>query len=72
METHPLTAFREEHDLTKAALAALLGVSKASITRWENGRRKPDRAALIRIKNKTGIEPRELRPDLVGMLGRGE
>lgn len=67
MQTHPLRAYREKHSppLSPADLARLLGVSRSYVLRLENGERKPGRALLPVIKQKTGIEPRNLRPDLV-------
>lgn len=72
MSNHPLTAYREANNLTKAALAELLDVSRASITRWEAGKRKPDRDELVKITHRTGISARDLRPDLAEMLERAE
>jgi len=54
---HPLTAYRAEHNLTPAGLARLLGVSRATVHRWETGERKPSRDKLPVIKEKTGIVP---------------
>lgn len=61
---HPLKTFREREGLSQEALAAMLGVKRPSITRWENRTRLPDADKLSRIKEKTGISPAELRPDL--------
>lgn len=68
MANHPLTSFRTANNLTKAELAALLGVSRATVTRWENGERRPAGPALQGIASKTGIPARELRPDLAEMI----
>lgn len=68
MEVHPLRAFRERNQLSQAQLADLLGVERPSVTRWENGTRKVDPDKLTRILEKTGIPPRELRPDLAAMF----
>lgn len=67
---HPLTAFRERQapPLSRAKLARLLGVSPASVTRWENGKRQPDKEMLPLIAERTGITPTELRPDLAELM----
>jgi transcriptional regulator with XRE-family HTH domain len=72
MTNHPLTVYRERHGLSKTALADLLGTSRANITRWESGGRKPSRRLIPMITGKTGISPRELRPDLVEMIEAAE
>lgn len=63
---HPLQAFREKQTppMTRAELARLLGVSRETVHRWENGKRDIDRKKLTDITEKTGISPHELRPDL--------
>lgn len=67
---HPLKAFRDRQDppLTQEQLAVLLGVSKASVSRWETGERKPELALLDGITAHTGIPAAELRPDLAGLF----
>lgn len=67
---HPLKAFRQRQTppLTQTALAELLGVSRASVSRWESGLRLPEEDLLPTIAEKTGIDPGELRPDLVRAL----
>jgi len=72
MTPHPLTKYREAKGLSKTALAARLGVSKASVSRWESGDRLPDHAAVLLILKKTGIPPRALRPDLAEMIEAAE
>lgn len=64
MDKHPLTDFRTREGLSQDDLAKLIGVSRETITRWENGTRKPDAATLPTIAEKTGIQPSTLRPDL--------
>lgn len=70
MDDHPLKSFREKHDpkLTQEALAGLLGVSKAAVSRWENGIRKPDEDLLTLISERTGIPVGDLRPDLARLF----
>lgn len=66
---HPLKAYRERQapPLTQNQLAELLGVSTATISRWETGIRKVDPDLLPSVAEKTGIAPVELRPDLAGL-----
>lgn len=64
MEVHPLKAFRDREKLSQGQLAKLLGVSRPSVTRWENHTRQPDEDKLPVIAEKTGIQPSVLRPDL--------
>lgn len=63
---HPLRAYREKQSppLTQEQLAEQLGTSKASVSRWETGERKPEPEELLNIAAKTGIAPSALRPDL--------
>jgi transcriptional regulator with XRE-family HTH domain len=61
--THPIRAWRTAHKLTVAAAADELEVSKATVSRWEMGLRKIDRALVPQVSRVTGIPPRELRPD---------
>lgn len=69
-QVHPLKAFREKQEppLTQQALAALLGVSKAAISRWETRERQPEQELLPVISEKTGIPISELRPDLEELM----
>jgi transcriptional regulator with XRE-family HTH domain len=70
MEHHPLKAFRERQQppLSQEELAALLGVSKPTVSRWETGARKIDDDLVGAVAEKTGIDPRDLRPDLARLL----
>jgi transcriptional regulator with XRE-family HTH domain len=67
---HPLKAFREKQQppLSQEDLAALFGVTKPTVSRWETGTRKIDRDLLEIVAGKTGIDPRELRPDLARLF----
>ncbi len=40
-----LLAMRREHDLARGHLAAILSVTTATLSRWEDGKRNPSRAA---------------------------
>ena len=39
IKQHPLKTYREDKGLTQEALADQIGVTRATINRWENGRR---------------------------------
>ena len=66
MDDHPLTEFRnlQKPPLTQEQLAKLLGVTKATVSRWEARRRMPNERILLNISKKTGISVSRLRPDL--------
>lgn len=75
METvHPLKAFRDKQEprLSQEQLADLLGVSRATVNRWETGARKIDDVKLPVITEKTGIAAADLRPDLAALLHPAE
>ena len=46
----PIVRARLKAGLTQEQFAALLGVSKRTVEQWEQGRRKPSRAAQTLIK----------------------
>lgn len=62
---HPLTVYRENHapPLSVTDMAARLGVSKATVSRWEAGKRKPSSAFLPIIARLTGVSI----PSLMGI-----
>jgi transcriptional regulator with XRE-family HTH domain len=64
MQDHPLKTFRTREGLTQGQLADMVGVTRETVTRWENGTRNPDEEKLAVIAEKTGIQPSVLRPDL--------
>ena len=68
---HPLKAYRKNHKppMSRAELARLLNVTRATVHRWENGDRQIDRVLVPDVAEKTGISPRELRPDLAEIFG---
>ena len=67
---HPLKAFRKKQKppLTQGQLAVLLEVSRATVNRWETCAREIDEDKLLVVAEKTGIPPRDLRPDLARLL----
>lgn len=56
MIEHPLTAYRNRTDppKSKAEVARELGVNRATIMRWENGKRRPEPRFLPKIARLTG------------------
>ena len=69
---HPLRAFRKRQTpvLSLTELAEQIGVSKAALSRWENGLRQPDPSLLPKISEVTGIPGVDLRPDLAELIHR--
>lgn len=67
---HPLRAYRERHNppLDRTQLAKMLGVTAASVSRWESGKRRLDETIVSAISEKTGIPVADLRPDLSRLL----
>ena len=57
--------FRTEKDLTQAKLAALVGVSEASVNNWERGKNRPTPAALAKM---TGLASAALAEKLRAAL----
>jgi transcriptional regulator with XRE-family HTH domain len=70
-QIHPLAAYRNSQNprLSQKALAEILGKDRVTIHRWETWKRKPGKDDLPIIQEKTGISPRDLRPDLVELIG---
>lgn len=71
---HPIKAWRQSQEprLSVAGAAIMLGVSKAAVSRWENGERQIDQSKVRDIARRTGIDPRALRPDWVETLEAAE
>lgn len=70
---HPLRRYRNSNgNMTQADLARLLGVTSVSVSRWETGQRQIRGALLAKISQKTGLHPRDLRPDLAALLEPAE
>ncbi len=55
--------------MSRAKLARTLGVARPTVFRWEKGERQIDAELVPGIAEKTGIPPRELRPDLAELMG---
>lgn len=68
---HPLKSYRERHGYTQTALAKELGVSSITVSRWETGARKIDPDLVPSVAEKTGLRPKELRPDLAEVFETG-
>ena len=69
---HPLTAFRQDQQLTRPGSARLLNVKPSTVWRWETGARKIDLEMLASISEITGIAKADLRPDLAEALAQPE
>lgn len=63
---NPLTEYRNSFDppMSPAALARELEISRSFLHRLEAGERKAGTELLRRIKDRIGIAPSEMRPDL--------
>ena len=59
---HPLADYRARHQppLSRTELAVKLGVSPATVWRWEKGERTPDRKYLPELSRLTGAPIIEL------------
>ena len=70
MSITALRDFRARHDppLSLAAMAKLIGVSAAAVSRWETGTRRIDDALVAKVEKVTGISARKLRPDLAQLI----
>jgi transcriptional regulator with XRE-family HTH domain len=64
-----LKNYRKAADLSQLEAAQKVGVTRETWARWELGHRKIARSILPTVAEKTGIPPRELRPDLAELMG---
>jgi len=55
-----LRDYRTKHGLTCRDMGERLGVSDATISRWENGERSPDRQYIPVLAELTGVDPLEI------------
>lgn len=60
---HPLADFRERRGLSRVQLADELGVTEATVCRWELGQRTPRGAMLQKVCEVTGIPA----ADIIGL-----
>ena len=68
MVISPLQRFREARGWSQADMARFLEVSRATLHRWEQDKRRIGRRHLPTVSEKTKIPARELRPDLAKIL----
>lgn len=61
--THPIRQFRVEKSLTLEAFAALVGVKKSAVSKWEHGL-GPSLDLARHIEKQVGIPKERLRPDI--------
>jgi DNA-binding transcriptional regulator YdaS (Cro superfamily) len=64
MNAHPIISYRLSRGLSRAELAAKLGVKRAMIQHVENGVRKFSAERAMEIERATGVPRSVLRPDL--------
>ena len=55
-----ITKYREERKLSRDELAARLGVTVSTISRWENGKRIPDIVTFLKLAQVLSVEPGDL------------
>lgn len=60
MTAHPIRQFREQAGKSQEELAGLLGVTKATVSRWETGERFPEREFWPAIREITGVTADDL------------
>ena len=58
-----ITLLRQKQNLTQQELAERLFVTQQSVSMWENGMRRPDRATLERLCEILRVSPEELLPE---------
>ncbi|MFO8010268.1 MAG: helix-turn-helix transcriptional regulator [Dehalococcoidia bacterium] len=55
-----LKELREERFLTQEELAEMVGVTPLTISRWENGKRKPRLKAMRKLIKALNVDPKEI------------
>lgn len=60
MLTLKLKDLRKRKKLTQYQLADIMGVSQATVTYWENGKREPDLATVVKLADILGASTDEL------------
>lgn len=68
MQSSPLQRFREARGWSQAEMARFLGVSRATLHRWEQLKRRIGPEHIAAVSEKTKIPASDLRPDLAEML----
>lgn len=63
-----LKIYRKAEKLSQKKAAAGVGVARETWARWEIGKHKIDADLVPVVSEKTGIPPRELRPDLAEVM----
>lgn len=66
MKEHPIRAYRKANDLTQGELGEILGVSDATITHIENGRRRITPENAKEWEKKIPLSKEILCPDIFG------
>jgi DNA-binding XRE family transcriptional regulator len=61
-----LKTYRETHNLSCAALGKMIGVTRATVLRWEDGTRRIGVTLIPKVAQVTGIPREKLRPDIFG------
>jgi transcriptional regulator with XRE-family HTH domain len=59
-QKHPIRDYRDRNNLTQDELALRLGVTAATISRWEQRLREPRGADLQKLCSETGIPVAEI------------
>jgi transcriptional regulator with XRE-family HTH domain len=59
-DTHPIRDYRTRNDLTQGQLGERIGVTAATISRWEQRLREPRGDDLQRLCSATGIPVAEI------------
>ena len=59
-----LAKYRGDTGMTQEQIAAILGTTNATVSRWESEKRQPNPTMALVIESKLGIPLHELRPDL--------
>ncbi|SDB37226.1 Response regulator receiver domain-containing protein [Ruminococcaceae bacterium FB2012] len=55
-----IAKYRTERNMTREQLAAQLGVTVSTISRWENGKRIPDIVTFLKLAQVLTVEPGDL------------
>lgn len=59
-----LHKYRKDKELTQEEFAKILGITKATVSRYEKGTRKVAIERLAEVSRLTGISRQRLRPDI--------